>query len=91
MVIRTENAAKRSPAQYARDFALGMKPGCPDLWVCFKRRSAWLELKELGKSPTAQQLDVHAELRARGEVVLVGIGTEHAIEQLQRWEAMNNA
>jgi hypothetical protein len=91
MIVRVENAARRKPAQAARDKALGMLPGAPDLWLCYKRSPVWLELKDLGKCPTQEQEQVHAELRARGQVVLVGVGIEHAKEQLNRFAGMVNA
>jgi hypothetical protein len=88
--MRVENGAKRTPAQAARDLAMGMQKSAPDLWVCYRTRSAWLEMKAENGTVTPDQEEFHAQLRARGEIVLVGFGEVHAIQQLEAFAEMVN-
>jgi hypothetical protein len=84
MVMRLENAQKRTPAQAARDRALGMEPGAPDLVLLYKRVVVFLEMKDgVGGKVKPYQEDVHAQLRARGQIILVGYGEADAIAKLE--------
>jgi hypothetical protein len=86
MVIRCENAAKRTPSQAARDKALGMEPGAPDLFLIHKRWPVFLEMKSIGGVVSEAQTAVHNELAHRGMCVLVAFGSEDAIRQLEEIE-----
>jgi hypothetical protein len=86
--MRVENAAKRTGAQADRDKALGMLPGAPDLEVLFHSFSFYIEMKTADGRVSEVQERVHAELRARGQCVLVGWGAERTIAVLDRIEQM---
>jgi hypothetical protein len=85
MVMRLENAQKRTPAQASRDRALGMEGGAPDLVLMYKRVVIFLEMKDgvRGAVKPAQEA-VHVQLRARGQIILIGHGEEDAIAKLER-------
>lgn len=86
LVMRMENAAKRTGAQYARDEALGMEGGAPDLVVFFRRWAFFLEIKEVNGRVSDVQLKLHSELRQRGSCVMVGWGHARTIEALEKIE-----
>ncbi len=50
----------------ARGGSVFATKGIPDLYVFRPGLTAWLELKQPGNGPTAEQLARHAELRAAG-------------------------
>ncbi len=79
MVLRLENAAKRSMGAAARDKAMGMCTGAPDLILLYRNRLVWLELKSDKGKLSAEQRQCHAELRARAQTVIVGYGYDQTI------------
>lgn len=83
MVLRLENAQRRTLAQVVRDKALGMLPGAPDLLVLYRAELHWLELKSEKGTVSDEQKHVHAELRARGQKVHVAYGYEHGCSILE--------
>lgn len=87
MVMRLENAARRTPAQAARDQAMGMLTGAPDLVLLWRREVVFLEMKKAkGGVVRPDQAQCHIELEARGQVVLVGHGHVDAIAQLEAFQ-----
>lgn len=83
MVMRVENAARRTMAQVARDKALGMEPGAPDLALLYRWRMVWLEMKAPKNGVVSEeQASIHHQLRMRGQRVLVAHGHEEAIRLL---------
>lgn len=88
LVMRMENAAKRTGAQYARDHAMGMEPGAPDLIVYFRHFAFYLEMKEPKGRTSEEQDKLHKQLRARGSFVLVGWGQVRTIEALEKIEVL---
>ena len=86
LVMRLENAAKRTPAQAARDKAMGMEPGAPDLVVMLHTFGFYLEMKKADGRVSDEQENLHAQLRARGMCVLVGWGEARTIVALKRLE-----
>jgi hypothetical protein len=87
MVLRLENAQQRTEAAAARDKAMGMHKGAPDLIVIYKRNLAWLEMKAKTTTSDAQN-QCHFELRARGQIVIVGRGYNEAMAKLAAFAAM---
>jgi hypothetical protein len=83
LVFRVENAARRTPAQAARDRALGMEPGAPDLLLVCGREIVWLEMKSSSGRLSDEQTRLHEQLRRRDQKVIVGYGADDAIAQLQ--------
>ncbi len=83
LVMRMENAAKRTAAQAARDMLLGMEPGAPDLIVSFRTFSFYLEMKTITGKVSDTQTKLHKELRARGNIVMIGWGHERTIAALE--------
>lgn len=81
-VMRLENAAQRTPEQYARDRAMGMEPGAPDL--IFPRLDVYLEMKAEKGKVSPEQVAVHAMLRKCGRTVLVAYGEDDAKDQLTK-------
>ena len=90
LVMRLENAAKRTPAQAARDKAMGMEPGAPDLVVMLHTFAFCLEMKKVDGRISAEQEKLHAQLRARGMCVLVGWGEARTVKALERLEEVWN-
>lgn len=86
MVMRLENAARRTPAQSARDKAMGMLPGAPDLVLLYRKEVVFLEMKTITGDVREEQEQCHMELRARGQAVLIGWGYQAAIKELQMFE-----
>ena len=87
IVMRLENAQKRTEAQAARDKALGMEPGATDLVLVYRDLFVvWLEMKSKTGDVSDVQEALHAQLRKRKQIVLVGFGSADAIEQLERIE-----
>ncbi len=87
LVMRMENALQRTHAQAARDKALGMEPGAPDLIVIFHHFSFYLEMKSTKGAVSDEQEKLHKQLRARGCSVMVGYGYDKTIERLNKIEA----
>lgn len=88
LVMRVENAAKRTGAQYQRDHAMGMEPGAPDLIVMFHTFTFYLEMKEPRGRLSEEQVKLHRQLRARGMPVAIGFGAEATIAALTRVEEL---
>lgn len=86
LVMRMENAARRTGAQYARDEAMGMEPGAPDLIVMFHHFAFFLEMKEKNGRVSEVQEKLHKQLRARGCSVLIGWGHEATTRTLEKLE-----
>ncbi len=86
MVMRLENAARRTPAQAARDKAMGMLPGAPDLVLLYRLDVVFLEMKTLKGEVREEQKQCHEELKKRGQHVLIGWGVEGAIKELVLFE-----
>jgi hypothetical protein len=86
LVMRMENALQRTPAQAARDQALGMEPGAPDLMVMYRAFGFFLEMKTVKGKVSEEQEKLHAQLRARGCTVMVGWGSEATIRTLEKIE-----
>ena len=49
----------------------GCKKGTPDRFFIIRGKIYFVEVKKLGKKPTPEQIERHAELRNSGAVVLV--------------------
>jgi hypothetical protein len=90
MIIRVENAMDRRYGAN-RDKMLGLHPGAPDLWLCYKTKAVWVEMKSDGGKVTEEQAKCHAELRARGQCVIVGHGFEQARLALEDFESKVDA
>lgn len=86
LVMRMENALKRKPGQAARDQALGMEPGAPDLMVMYRTFGFFLEMKALDGSVSKEQEKLHKQLRARGCTVMIGWGSAATIRTLEKIE-----
>ncbi len=86
LVMRMENALQRTPAQAARDQALGMEPGAPDLVVMFRTFAFFLEMKSTKGAVSEEQEKLHKQLRARGCAVMIGYGEVATIRALERME-----
>ncbi len=83
--MRLENAAKRTGAQYARDEAMGMEPGAPDLLVMIHTFWFYIEMKDPIKGKVSDvQEKLHKQLRARGSSVLIGWGSKATISTLEK-------
>lgn len=87
MVLRLENAQQRTPGAIARDKAMGLHTGAPDLIVIYKRNLAWLELKA-NTTESDAQLACHYELRTRGQIVIVGRGYDETMAKLAAFAKM---
>lgn len=87
MVLRLENAQQRTHGAISRDKAMGLHTGAPDLIVIYKRNLAWLELKAKTTTSEAQN-QCHFELRARGQIVIVGRGYHDTMAKLAAFAAM---
>ncbi len=87
LVERIENAAKRTPSQATRDYAMGMHPGSTDLLLTYKTNPP---LRLEMKSPTGVVSDVqkkfHVELTARRQLWAVCYGASEAIKLLENFE-----
>lgn len=58
---------------YASRARAGVQRGWPDLTVVTPRgQVVWIEMKAPGGKPTATQAELHAAMRARGCIVIVG-------------------
>jgi hypothetical protein len=90
MVMRIENAARRTGAQANRDRGLGMQVGAPDLWVWFRSFAFFIEMKSENGRLSDEQQKLHAQLSARGCHVLVGWGSEKTIQALTEIEFMGD-
>lgn len=86
LVMRMENALRRTDAQAARDQALGMEPGAPDLIVMFHTFAFFLEMKGTKGAVSEEQEKLHKQLRARGCTVMIGWGHEATIRTLEKIE-----
>lgn len=86
LVMRMENALQRTQAQAARDQALGMEPGAPDLVVMFRTFAFFLEMKSTKGAVSEEQEKLHKQLRARGCAVMVGYGEQRTIRALEKIE-----
>jgi hypothetical protein len=80
-----ENARVRKYGA-ARDKALGLRVGAPDFILVFRRQVVFLEMKSTTGKLDREQEQLHTELRARGQTVIVAYGYEDAIKQLERVE-----
>jgi hypothetical protein len=77
------NSASRSAG--ARNKAMGVLPGVPDLIFSYKETIYFLELKSLaGKKSPAQDKFLKA-MNERGHVIAVAIGYNPAIAIIQSW------
>ena len=88
LVMRVENAAKRTGAQYARDHAMGMEPGAPDLIVYFRHFAFFVEMKEPKGRVSEEQEKLHKQLRARWSHILIGWGHKRTIEVFEKIEVL---
>jgi hypothetical protein len=86
LVMRMENAARRTMAQAMRDKALGMEPGAPDLVVMFHTFAFFLEMKSEAGRVSHEQGCLHKQLRVRGVSVMVGRGAAATINMLEQME-----
>lgn len=86
MVMRLENAQKRTLAQAARDKALGMHTGAPDLVLMYKSQVVFLEMKSEHGHVRPDQQQCHEELWRRGQTVKVAYGAAQAIKMLEEIE-----
>ncbi len=86
MVMRMENAARRTPAQSSRDKAMGMLTGATDLVLLYKREVVFFEVKKSGGKVREDQEQCHRELLARGQHVMVGYGVEDSLMKLEAFE-----
>lgn len=82
LVMRLENALRRDGAQQARDGAMGMLAGAPDLVLACRGRIVFVEMKAPKGDVSDAQGEVHRVLRAMGHTVLVCYGFEDAVKQL---------
>jgi hypothetical protein len=85
LAVRLQNERRRKYGA-ARDIALGLKPGIPDLWLDFKGHECWLELKAGKGKLSPDQLQTQAELRARGKTVYNAWSLEEAQKCLEQFE-----
>lgn len=86
MVMRLENALRRSHAQAARDKSLGMLPGAPDLVLLYRREVVFFEVKADDGEMKPSQVPVHEQLRARGQTVLMAKGLAACQETIEAFE-----
>jgi hypothetical protein len=81
-IVRCEQGGKRKYGA-ARDKALGVAPGYPDLiWPRSRGRTVWIECKTPTGELSPQQIMVHGVLRRMGHVVLTGYGDADLIRQV---------
>lgn len=90
LVMRMENALRRTHARAARDKALGMEPGAPDLIVMLHTFTFYLEMKSTKGAVSDEQEKLHKQLRLRGCAVMVGYGHAVTIAALAKLEAKWN-
>jgi len=72
MVFNTFQIDKKLSASMMNFFKkMGLVPGTPDLVICGKGRTIFVELKKPGEEPTDKQRTVHEKIRKSGNCVLV--------------------
>lgn len=81
LVMRLENAAERTPAQIARDKAMGLLPGAPDLVVPLYRLA--IEVKSATGTVSDAQAEVHRALRACGWTVVIARGLSDVLPHIR--------
>jgi hypothetical protein len=64
---------------------LGVVAGVPDVIILYKGRCYGLELKMLGKHPSAKQLEVKQQMEAAGATWAFAQGYDAALGYLERW------
>lgn len=83
-IVRCEQGGKRKYGA-ARDIALGVAPGYPDLiWPRSRGRTVWIECKRTTGELSPGQIRTHGVLRAMGHVVITGYGHADLIAQVDR-------
>lgn len=88
LVLRLENAAKRTPAQISRDKAMGLEVGAPDLIVIYKKHLLFLEMKSENGATSQEQDSLHFQLRAREQMVMTAYGHIDALNKLVAFSQM---
>ena len=61
----------------------GLKPGMPDILIFFGGKTVGLELKAYGRSPSASQRTMFAQLEAAGIPVYVCFSVEEVMKMLR--------
>jgi hypothetical protein len=79
------NGGSRRPIEAAILKAMGVRAGVPDLLVIKNGRTFGLELKAEGGGATDAQRLAHEEMRSAGAEVVVAVGLDAALEQLEGW------
>lgn len=79
------NGGWRKKTEAAIFTALGVQPGCPDLWLVHAGELYVLELKKVGgKLSVAQKRELH-KLDLAGARTAVTYGLDEALAQLRAW------
>lgn len=79
------NERHSSPQNMAHLKAMGLRPGCPDVWVIWRGGGCALEFKSLRGTVSDAQKAVHARLREIGWSVVVVRSVDEA------WDALHLA
>jgi len=83
-IFAIPNGEQRSKTTGAKLKAEGVSPGIPDLYVPAWR--LWIEMKRIkGGSVSAKQKEWHEYLRSIGDTVIVGYGSDHALEMIAQF------
>lgn len=89
LMFHIPNGGKRSKAEAARFKAEGVKAGVPDILLPVPRgkyHGLFIELKRLrGGSPTKDQLEWIAQLRAQGYAAAICCGWQEASEEILKY------